>query len=86
MCTFAKIGGELLIDPSLEEEEIMGARLSIGMTEDGSICAMQKGGAATFKQGRNTEGSFHCKGENSRASNTSSIDAFITSGYSNSMI
>jgi RNase PH-related exoribonuclease len=45
MCTFAKIGGELLIDPSLEEEEIMGARLSIGMTEDGSICAMQKGGA-----------------------------------------
>lgn len=44
MCTFAKIGGELLIDPSLEEEDIMGARLSIGMTEDGSICAMQKGG------------------------------------------
>ena len=23
----------------------MGARLSIGITEDGSICAMQKGGA-----------------------------------------
>jgi exosome complex component RRP42 len=44
MCTFAKIGDELLIDPSLEEEEIMGARLSIGVTEDGSICAMQKGG------------------------------------------
>ena len=45
MCTFAKIGDELLIDPSLEEEEIMGARLSIGVTEDGSICAMQKGGS-----------------------------------------
>jgi len=45
MSTFAKIGGELIIDPSLEEEEIMGARLSIGITEDGSICAMQKGGA-----------------------------------------
>ena len=27
MCTFAKIGGELLVDPSLEEEEIMGARI-----------------------------------------------------------
>jgi len=45
MCTFAKIDGELIIDPSLEEEEIMGARLSIGMTEEGNICAMQKGGA-----------------------------------------
>jgi exosome complex component RRP42 len=45
MCTFAKIDGELIIDPSLEEEEIMGARLSIGMTEEVNICAMQKGGA-----------------------------------------
>ena len=44
MTTFAKIGGELIIDPSLEEEEVMGARLSVGITEDGSICAMQKGG------------------------------------------
>ena len=44
MSTFAKIGDELLIDPSLEEEEIMGARLSIGVTKDGNICAMQKGG------------------------------------------
>lgn len=44
MCTFAKIGKELVIDPSLEEEEIMSARISIGVKEDGSICAMQKGG------------------------------------------
>ncbi|MBI5681291.1 MAG: exosome complex protein Rrp42 [Methanobacterium sp.] len=44
MCTFAKIGEELVIDPSLDEENIMGARISIGMREDGSICAMQKGG------------------------------------------
>jgi len=50
MCTFAKIGGELLIDPSLEEEEIMGARLSVGMNQDGSICAMQKGGAQSFNR------------------------------------
>jgi len=50
MCTFAKIGGELLIDPSLEEEEIMGTRISIGMIEDGSICAMQKGGAEPLKR------------------------------------
>ena len=44
MCTFAKIDGGLVIDPSLDEENIMGARISIGMREDGSICAMQKGG------------------------------------------
>ena len=44
MCTFAKIGGELIVDPSLEEEQVMDARLSIGMRSDGSICAMQKGG------------------------------------------
>lgn len=44
MCTLAKIGDELIIDPSLEEEEIMGARLSIGVREDDSLCAMQKGG------------------------------------------
>lgn len=44
MCTFAKLGDELIIDPSLEEENIMGARISIGMREDSSMCAMQKGG------------------------------------------
>ncbi|MGB9978292.1 exosome complex protein Rrp42 [Methanobacterium sp.] len=44
MCTFAKIDGELIIDPSLDEENVMDARISIGMREDGSICALQKGG------------------------------------------
>ena len=48
MSTFAKIGDEILIDPSLEEEDVMGARLSVGITQDGNICAMQKGGAKTF--------------------------------------
>lgn len=48
MSTFAKIGDELIADPSLEEENIMGARISIGMREDGSICAMQKGGEEPF--------------------------------------
>ncbi|SCG85049.1 exosome complex protein Rrp42 [Methanobacterium congolense] len=50
MCTFAKIGDELLIDPSLEEEDIMDARISIGVRADGSICAMQKGGEKPFKR------------------------------------
>lgn len=50
MSTFAKIGEELIVDPSLEEEEVMGARLSIGITQDGNICAMQKGGEKTLTQ------------------------------------
>jgi exosome complex component RRP42 len=49
MCTFAKIGDEMVVDPSLQEEEIMGARLSVGIrSSDGSICAMQKGGVQTL--------------------------------------
>jgi len=45
MCTMAKIGGELVADPSLEEDDVLDARISIGMRTDGSICAMQKGGS-----------------------------------------
>jgi len=44
MCTFVKIGDKMVLDPALEEEAILDARLSIGITEGGSICAMQKGG------------------------------------------
>lgn len=44
LCTFVKIGDNLVLDPSLEEEEILEARLNIGITESGNICAMQKGG------------------------------------------
>ena len=44
MCTFVKIGNNMVLDPALEEEAILDARLSIGITEEGSICAMQKGG------------------------------------------
>jgi exosome complex component RRP42 len=44
MSTFVKIGDKMVLDPSLDEEDILDARLSIGITESGSICAMQKGG------------------------------------------
>jgi exosome complex component RRP42 len=46
----AKIGNELVLDPSLEEEGIMGARISIGVRSDGAICSMQKGGERPFKK------------------------------------
>ncbi|HMK53276.1 MAG TPA: exosome complex protein Rrp42 [Methanobacteriaceae archaeon] len=50
MCTLAKIGNELVVDPSLEEEGIMGARISIGIRSDGAICSMQKGGERPFEK------------------------------------
>lgn len=50
MCTMAKIGGQLIADPSREEEDILDARLSVGVRTDGSICAMQKGGSVSFSR------------------------------------
>ena len=44
MCTFVKIGDSMVIDPSLSEERVANARLNVGVTRDGKICAMQKGG------------------------------------------
>ena len=44
MCTFVKIGDKLILDPTLNEEKVASARLNVGVTKDGNICAMQKGG------------------------------------------
>ncbi|MBI4399613.1 exosome complex protein Rrp42 [Candidatus Micrarchaeota archaeon] len=41
-CTFAKIDGKLVLDPCLDEETAMDARLTIA-TDENNICAMQKG-------------------------------------------
>ena len=46
--TFAKINDQLIVDPWLEEEQAMDARLTIAIEKDGKICAMQKGGYGTF--------------------------------------
>ncbi len=46
--TVAKVGRVLLVDPSLEEEQVMTARLTITVEKNGSICAMQKGGLSGF--------------------------------------
>jgi len=48
--TFAKVEGSLFMDPSLEEEEVMGARLTVTTKDDGNIVALQKGGTATLTQ------------------------------------
>lgn len=46
--TFAKINDKLVVDPWLEEEQVMDARFSIAIDDDGDICAIQKGGSGCF--------------------------------------
>jgi len=46
--TFAEISSKLLVDPSIEEEHVMDARLTITTDENGNICAIQKGGSGHF--------------------------------------
>ncbi|HYY91550.1 MAG TPA: exosome complex protein Rrp42 [Candidatus Dormibacteraeota bacterium] len=46
--TFAKIEKTIVVDPSLEEEQVMSARLTVTIDKDGDICAMQKGGLYGF--------------------------------------
>jgi exosome complex component RRP42 len=46
--TYVKIGKNIILDPSLDEELVMDARLTVATTEKGEICAMQKGGTGTF--------------------------------------
>ena len=43
-CTVIKIANQLIVDPTIEEEKAMDARLTVGVTEKGNVCAMQKGG------------------------------------------
>jgi exosome complex component RRP42 len=42
--TVCKIGDKFLLDPILEEEDIIEARLSISVRDDDKICALQKQG------------------------------------------
>jgi len=46
--TFAKIDNTFIVDPWLEEEEIMDARLTMTMDKDSKICAIQKGCCGYF--------------------------------------
>lgn len=46
--TCAKIGDKIVVDPDQEEEQVMDARLSIAIDDDGDICAIQKGGSGYF--------------------------------------
>ncbi|ODS42465.1 MAG: hypothetical protein MSIBF_03850 [Candidatus Altiarchaeales archaeon IMC4] len=47
-CTFAKIGSQLVLDPTIDEEYAMNARLTVTTTD--TINAMQKGGSGTLTE------------------------------------
>jgi exosome complex component RRP42 len=47
--TFAKINNKLVVDPWLEEEQVMEARLTMTIEKDGKICALQKSGSGYFQ-------------------------------------
>ncbi len=44
--TVVKIGENLLVDPTQGEFDVADARLTVGSLADGTLCALQKGGAA----------------------------------------
>jgi len=46
--TIGKVNDKLIVDPWLEEEQIMDARLSMAINDEGKICAVQKGCAGYF--------------------------------------
>ncbi len=46
--TLAKIGNKLIVDPGLDEEQVMDARITLSIDDDGNICAIQKGGSGSF--------------------------------------
>jgi len=46
--TVAKIGEKLIVDPSLEEEGMIDARITIAVGKDDEICAIQKSGPGTL--------------------------------------
>ncbi|MBN2368427.1 exosome complex protein Rrp42 [Candidatus Woesearchaeota archaeon] len=48
--TVIKIGDHLIVDPLLEEEKVLDARLTVATLPDGTICALQKGGSKPLSQ------------------------------------
>jgi exosome complex component RRP42 len=46
--TVAKIGDKLLVDPTVDEEEVMDARITIGFDDKENIVAVQKGESGSF--------------------------------------
>jgi len=43
-----KVNGKFIIDPNIDEEQVLDCRLAISISEDGRIAGMQKMGSGTF--------------------------------------
>jgi len=43
--TVGKVAGKYIFDPNKEEEEVLDAKTSVAVMEDGKVCAMQKSGS-----------------------------------------
>src|SRR3989344_3554532 len=48
--TVIKIGDKFIVDPDIEEEKAIDARLTVSSIENGTLCALQKGGDAPLTQ------------------------------------
>jgi len=46
--TIGKIGDKLIVDPGMEEEQVMEARLTMAINDESNICAIQKGLSGYF--------------------------------------
>lgn len=46
--THCKLGGKMIVDPTVAEESVMGGRFTVGITDEGEICALQMGGSCGF--------------------------------------
>jgi exosome complex component RRP42 len=46
--TAVKIGKDILVDPTHDEERVADARLTVATIENGNVCAMQKGGTGSL--------------------------------------
>jgi len=67
-CTSVKVGNAILLDPSLDEETVADARLTVSMDENGDIRAMQKGlnGSFTLDEVKSIMNSSKIKGDRIR--------------------
>jgi exosome complex component RRP42 len=47
--TVCKLGDKFLLDPCLEEEQVIDTKLSVCVRDDDTICSLQKQGMGFFK-------------------------------------
>jgi len=48
--TFIKVGSDILLDPTQEEEHVSDARLTVTVEDNNMVCAMQKAGSGSWTE------------------------------------